>query len=259
MGAHLPHSAVLLQAALNCVERGWHVLPCHPGTKIPLIKHGVHAASNDPDQIGKWWTEFPHAMIAVACGPPSGVWAIDLDAKGNGPENFLDLAAGRLIPEAIKTRTPSGGCHLIFAWSPDASAIKNGVARLADGIDVRSAGGYVIMPPSQRFDGKYYETLADVWPDPPPAPQWLVDMVLAAQGKTERAEPPPRQRTNGGTENYAKAALDDECNRVASSAQPGRNHQLNTSAFSSASSSPVACSMRARCVASCSTRRSQTA
>src|SRR5262249_19527176 len=159
-------------------------------------------------------------------------WVLDLDIdedeKLNGVETFLDLAAGRLIPEATKTRTPRGGVHLFFAW---ADGIKSGAARLGPGLDVRGEGGYCILPPSQRSDGKFYETLAEVWPNPPLAPQWLVDMVLAAQGKseakTERAEPPPRQRTNGGTENYAKAALEDEYNRVASTAQPGRNHQLN--------------------------------
>jgi hypothetical protein len=222
----------LLQAALSYAERGWHVLPCHPETKRPVTEHGLHDATSDPAAITKWWTQWPGAMIGVRTGPESGIWAIDLDvADGvNGVEAFYDLAAGRLIPETTKTKTPRGGVHMFFAW---ADGVKNSAGKLAAGVDTRGEDGYCILPPSQRSDRKCYEPLSDVYPDPPEAPQWLLDLVLQPKTDAQRVEPPPRPRaTNGSGSAYARAALAAEADRVASAAPGGRNHTLNAAAFS---------------------------
>jgi Bifunctional DNA primase/polymerase, N-terminal/AAA domain len=222
----------LLQAALSYAARGWRVLPCHPETKRPVTEHGLHDATADPATITQWWSQWPGAMIGVRTGPESGIWAMDLDvANGvNGVEAFYDLAAGRLIPETTKTKTPRGGVHMFFAW---ADGVKNSAGKLAAGVDTRGEGGYCILPPSQRSDRKCYEPLSDVYPDPPEAPQWLLDLVLQPKADAQRVEAPPRPRaTNGSGNAYARAALAAECDRVASAAPGGRNHALNAAAFS---------------------------
>ena len=35
-----------LEIALNCIARGWHVFPCWPGDKRPLVKGGFLSATN---------------------------------------------------------------------------------------------------------------------------------------------------------------------------------------------------------------------
>jgi RecA-family ATPase len=192
-----------------------------------LTDNGMHDATVDPDVIRKWWARWPHAMIGMRTGPESGVWALDLDVDEgkNGIEAFFDLAQGRLVPETIKTRTPRGGVHMFFAWT---EGVKNSTGKLAPGIDTRGGeGGYCILPPSQRADRAVYQTLTDVWPDPPPAPQWLVDLIIKPEPE---GEPVSHRRINGA--GYGAAALAAECDAVASAALGSRNHQLNRSAFS---------------------------
>lgn len=41
----------LLEVALGCVRRGWHVFPCWPGRKEPRIKGGNLSASNDEAKV----------------------------------------------------------------------------------------------------------------------------------------------------------------------------------------------------------------
>src|SRR5262245_43977332 len=111
MDAQLSYAAMLLQAALNAAERGWHVFPCDPQTKRPLVESGLRDATRDAAIITGWWSTWPFAMIGVRTGPESGIWVLDLDVDDevNGVESFFELAAGRLIPETIKTKTPRGG------------------------------------------------------------------------------------------------------------------------------------------------------
>jgi hypothetical protein len=44
----------LLEIAVACVRRGWHVFPCKPGAKEPRIRGGNLSASNDEGQVRKW-------------------------------------------------------------------------------------------------------------------------------------------------------------------------------------------------------------
>src|SRR5438270_8845056 len=94
--------------ALDYAQRGWHVFPCSPSTKAPLIGRdldsagnkiagtgGVKKATTDAALITDWWGRWPSAMIGVACGPRSGIWAIDPDApkKPGEPDGRANWAA----------------------------------------------------------------------------------------------------------------------------------------------------------------------
>src|SRR5262245_49159690 len=222
-----------LQAAQDYAARGWHVFPCNPGDKSPLLKNGFYDASTDPTVIAAWWRENPYAMIGVRTGPESGIWVLDLDIdpdkKLNGIEAFHDVAQGRLLPESFKTRTPRGGTHIFFCWTDN---ITCSTGKLAPGVDTRGEGGYTILPPSMRSDRVCYQVLSDIYPDLPSAPDWLIAAILAAQ--TKRAPAPTalaqKRAINGGS-GYASAALENECHMVASAAVGERNDTLNTAAF----------------------------
>jgi hypothetical protein len=47
----LAMAETLLEVALGCVRRGWHVFPCWPGRKEPRIKGGNLSASNDEAKV----------------------------------------------------------------------------------------------------------------------------------------------------------------------------------------------------------------
>ena len=48
-------TAAALRQALAFAARGWPVLPCLPGQKIPATAHGYRDATTDPEQITDWF------------------------------------------------------------------------------------------------------------------------------------------------------------------------------------------------------------
>jgi bifunctional DNA primase/polymerase-like protein/primase-like protein len=114
--------------------------------------------------------------------------------------------------------TGGGGQHVFFAC-PDGTKIANVVAKqmpnppLGPGVDVRSAGGYVVGASSLHMSGRRYEWDVDFHPaDTPlaPAPAWLIERLKRARGAATDPEPLPSdvwwRLTHQPTEEYRDAA-----------------------------------------------------
>ena len=130
--------------------------------KIPLCPHGCKDASRDRAQIESWWTQYPSANIGIATGEINGLLVIDVDVKHDqgkyGDESLkaLESELGEL-PETWVAITGSGGLHYYFKY-PEGHEIKNSASQLAQDIDIRAQGGYVVAPPSVHPDtGRLYE------------------------------------------------------------------------------------------------------
>lgn len=148
---------VVLSAALSYAAKGWPVFPCGMDKK-PLTTNGFYAASTDPEQIRRWWTKNPHAAIGVPTGRTSGILVIDLDVRpdGDGRETLRDLEVGLgQLPDTVMSITPSSGNHRVFLYPGDDATNYSSAAGIADHIDVRGDGGYVILPPSRIKSGEY--------------------------------------------------------------------------------------------------------
>ena len=145
-----------LRQALAYADRGWPVFPCLPGQKIPATRHGYLDATTDPQQITEWFARQGGWNLAIATGAP-GPDVLDVDQHGpagNGFSAFARLrAAGLLEGASGYVRTPSGGLHAYFTGS----AQRNGHLP-AQHLDFRSAGGYVLAPPSQ-VRGRPYQRI----------------------------------------------------------------------------------------------------
>jgi hypothetical protein len=150
-------TAATLRQALALASRGWPVLPCLPGQKIPPTPHGYRDATTDERQITVWFASHPDRNLAIATGTP-GPDVLDIDnhgAAGNGYAAFRRLKdAGLLDGAAAYMRTPSGGLHAYFTGS----AQRNGHLP-GQHLDFRSAGGYVLTPPSQ-VGGHLYQLIS---------------------------------------------------------------------------------------------------
>ncbi len=134
-----------LEAALQYADLGWYVFPLVPGQKIPRTPHGVKDATTDKKQIEEWWTKWPNANIAVACGKTSGVYVIDVDeSKRGGISGRVSLKEFPNLPFTIIQNTPRGGFHAFFkARNPPAN--RNS---FRPDIDIRGDGYYVVIAPS---------------------------------------------------------------------------------------------------------------
>jgi hypothetical protein len=146
-----------LRQALAFAARGWPVLPCLPGQKIPATPHGYRDATTDQRQITAWFASHPDWNLAVATGAP-GPDVLDVDnhgPAGNGYPAFRRLKdAGLLDGAAVYVRTPSGGLHAYFTGT------RQHCGHLpAHHLDFRSHGGYVLTPPS-RIGGHPYQLIS---------------------------------------------------------------------------------------------------
>jgi len=199
-------------AALAYAQRlGWYVFPLAAGTKIPATKHGLLDATDDTRQIARWWDRWPDANIGLNCGR-SGLLAVDLDTKhdDDGPGNWRALLAenGITAPETPLNLTPSGGVHELYRL-PDGVSIpsKNGI--VAPGVDTKSDGGYIVLPPSEISErwaeqnrcapGVYAWDVAAHPLDAPTTmcPDAMIELLLARLGTSRQAD-----ETRQATERY---------------------------------------------------------
>lgn len=158
--------SVLLKQALEYTAAGFRVFPAEPQGKKPLLTGSwKNAATSNEEQIREWWTAYPDANIAIACGHMTKgnkfITVVDMDDKPDrGVNGFRELFEWQkehgALPETLTAKSGSGGLHYYFF--SDVS-YKNGANILgADtGVDVRSENGYIIAPPSVHKCGRHYE------------------------------------------------------------------------------------------------------
>lgn len=98
----------------------------------------------------------------------------------------------KTLPETFHYKTGSGGYHYWF-WSPQ--EIKNSVSQLADKVDIRGTGGYVIIPPSKHVSGQEYTLLCDETQEITDLPENLLKTLLDRQNYTYNLSKPSSSKT----------------------------------------------------------------
>ncbi len=207
-------------AAVTAAERGWHVFPCRPGDKRPMVDRWEQRACADPERVAAHWPAA--ANVGVACGP-SGLLVVDLDSHRDLPPDWQAIPgvvdgrdvlaqlcdwAGQPWPHTYTAATPSGGWHLYFR-APDSAGLRNTAGLLGPQIDTRGQGGYVVGAGSV-IGGRVYQVLDDQ--PPVPLPAWLRAALTRPRSQPRQA--PPAAGT--GPANLAGLA------RTVRQAQPGQ-------------------------------------
>jgi predicted P-loop ATPase len=194
------HDNKLRDAALQLAKRGIPVFPLKPRDKAPATTHGFKDATTDADQISGWWRRQPDQNVGIATGETSGVWVLDVDgAEGEATLKRLIDEHGEL-PKTVESITGKGR-HLFFKL-PENAVITSSAAKLGPGLDTRSNGGYVVVPPSVHPSGRRYEWSVDSARDFAEAPEWLVTLL------TER--PQPNGHANGHTHKWRSSGEDEQ-------------------------------------------------
>jgi len=175
-----------LEAALSYQKQGYSVIPIRANKK-PYVKWEPYQTKRaEPEQIRAWWDRYPNAMIGIVTGDISDVDAVDCDSEAGRD------ALNEFLPESFVTpvsKTPKG-YHFFLKHRP---GLSNGVRVLKD-TDLRTTGGYVIVPPSKNGTGKAYAWMPGLKigeVDPAPMPDILFEILRAG-----RADPSP-QAING--------------------------------------------------------------
>ena len=153
--------------------------------KTPHTERGYLDATKDHWRINAWWNSYPEANPAMPTGPVSGVWVLDVDAGGWGFGTLEALEAEHgPLPETYAVKTGRGGMHLYFRY-PENAEIRNSAGKLGPGLDVRGAGGYVLLPGSTT-EGTYEvlerREIAE-------APAWLIELVSKPKAPVQGSRP----------------------------------------------------------------------
>ena len=141
----------LCNAAVAYATRGFAIFPCVAGGKVPATPHGGCDATKYLAQITNWWRENPNYNVAVATGPISGVFVLDVDGL-DAEESLRKLEEQYSpLPKTVESVTPRGR-HLFFR--SENGAVRNSAGAIAPGLDIRGDGGYVVLPPSIHPSGR---------------------------------------------------------------------------------------------------------
>jgi putative DNA primase/helicase len=221
-----------IEQALAYAARGWPIFPCR-NKNTHRLKWGA-AATNDPVQITKWWTAWPHDLIGMATGRRSGLVVLDVDTKepkAYGPDTLADLGCS-ILPETPIAHTRSCGFHVFFADRQDIE-IRNSIGKhgLGPGLDIRGTGGFVILPSPEsgyRWDLHWnFDTV-----EPCPAPVWL--------GRRSRER--HQAQTAARRKFDARSVLEQACENIRNAEEGDKYRALRRECFI------VACLVRDRLV-----------
>ncbi|NEA62574.1 bifunctional DNA primase/polymerase [Streptomyces sp. SID12488] len=214
-------TTLALAHALSAAERGLAVIPLSR-TKLPALRsphhddpapapchgecgsmgHGVYDATTDPSRIRELFAAAPWATgYGIACGlPPHHLIGIDLDTKSGTDSSaaLRELALRHLftIPETVVVLTPSGGRHLWLTGPADA-VVPNSASRLAPGIDIRGAGGYLVGPGSRTEHGVYGTAPGTAHLTPALCPPSLLRLLLPPPRTPYSTSPTPGEHGQG--------------------------------------------------------------
>lgn len=128
------------------------------------------------------------ASVLIDCGK-SGLVVIDPD----GPEGIANWEALGVLPTPARVRTPGGGRHDYYREHPRHVIGNDQDGKIAEHVDVRGVGGFVIAPPSSDWRGAYE------WIDGPP--DWSA-IPIVPELVIERMKARPAPAVAGGEDAF---------------------------------------------------------
>ena len=168
------------------LKMGWAVLPCHkmkegpdgrPGPfcscgneqdhskgKHPRTFRGVNDASSDVEVIQGWIDKYGDDGVnwAAATGAVSNLYVLDMDPRNGGEETLeeYEMKSGDGFGRVLRAKTGGGGIHVFLEYPEGMPKISS----LGPGVDVKSDGGYVLLPGSNHVSGGMYEWIDETAP-----------------------------------------------------------------------------------------------
>ena len=177
-------------AALALAAQGFRVFPCTPGAKKPATPNGCKNATREAREVSRLFTN-PRYNLGIATGN-EGLIVLDFDAP-DGLQKFEQ--ANSPLPPTVQAQTPRGGRH-VYLRVPTGVTIRNSTGKLAEKVDVRGIGGYVVACPSV-VNGQRYCWIEGCAPGQikiAPAPDWLLSQLTPRRAhpanRTGRSQDP---------------------------------------------------------------------
>lgn len=160
------------------LELGWSIIPVRPDTKVPAIEWAeLQTRAPTAEEVDNWFVNgVPDGKggltrffgLGLVTGAVSGIVVLDCDTQ-----DALSFALGEAgLFSMLGVRTTRGQ-HLYFRHPGKGERVTNKVGGSGrdwpdvPGLDLRGDGGYVMLPPSLKFDsdGKFKHQYAWTVPD----------------------------------------------------------------------------------------------
>jgi hypothetical protein len=185
----------MLPIALAYAQRAYLVVPIIDKAPKHAGGRGWPDGSRHLPEVEYLFARRRHTGIGIATGKASGVWVLDVDGD-IGRASLQDLIDKHGPLPAGPVTVSGNGRHYWFSWTDDAHQLRNRVG-FAPGLDVRTDGGGVVVPPSLHCEsGRRYSwegpSLLDM--TPPAGPEWLImEIVGRYPAKQDKATESPQQ------------------------------------------------------------------
>lgn len=163
--------------ARRFADAGIKVFPCLADAKQPATPNGFKDASDDLEQIDRWWSENPNYNIGLV--PEDAGWCV-IDIDPGGEATWIEAMDDGGYEPTYEVQTPRGGRHLYFVGSLPSTASK-----LATHVDTRGKDGYVLVPPSV-VNGRPYEVLYDR--AIAPLPDWIPARIATRNHRVDAGD-----------------------------------------------------------------------
>ena len=147
--------------------------------KVPIERGGFHVATTDPAQIEEWGRLHPNADVAMPTGRVTGCVILDVDPRNGGDEALHELEQQHAaLPDTVRALTPSGGFHSLFQYPDQVEHVPSSNSKLGPGLDIKTDGGYVVVPPAAGYQWDAAAHPEDL--ERAPLPDWFLAAILDA-------------------------------------------------------------------------------
>src|SRR4029077_5587133 len=130
------------------LKLGWSMFPVRAKSKEPLMPWKEYQTRKAREQeIHEWLKKWPQMNLGLVTGQVSGLVVVDLDGINGMQYSSVNHLLSPVICVTWK------GKQLYYKWTEH---VDNSASKIAPGVDIRGDGGFVVLPPSQHPNGKYY-------------------------------------------------------------------------------------------------------
>jgi hypothetical protein len=217
-----PSDTPLLDAALRYAEHGIHVFPAiirrgEDGTKdVNPVGPWREMSTTDPMRIRMWFGLNGMYRSAALCIDTGKSDLVGVDSDGElGNTNWAAFRTKHNLGATWIAHTPGGGQHWYYRADPE-RPVKNTrgtTARgIAENVDTRGAGGFLIAPPTRDYRGAYRWGAEGEpeWPELPVVPVPVVDAVNGKRvGRPSKPTRPDRNAPPPPSKDEIRQALAD--------------------------------------------------
>ena len=214
-----------LESAIWYMKQGFSVFPVHPEEKRPRVRWKQYQTKPPTfEEVSQWWKRWPDSNISTATGEITDLFIIDCDT------HKAILFIEEILPDSLVlpiTLTPRGGRHYYFRHTEGFKNTVNVFSGTPPGIDIRTSGGQILLPPSEKNGTpyKWMDGLGIHQVQRPTLPVKLLNALMEATKKD--SDNKHVRKTEPGA--YGAAALAGELATLAKAIQGERNDALNRS------------------------------